>query len=149
MDKVLQDKFRQDLFEQYQKKAFECFANYQFVGEKYAAAEKQIEDTEGRIVDAEKFIADVQAKPDFHTVENKNAVKAKRDEIRKMEEAIKNVTPLAKKLFEEAADYMKEFKIRTPEEIEANKKKPAAETAVPAEKPIDPTVHVPVEAASA
>ena len=137
MDQKLQDKFRIDISEEYLKKAFECFAQYTYWGEKYAAIKKQVDDYEEKIKKANEIVKELEALPDHHTVVNREKIKAQRNDsqmYRRHVDTIAGEKGVMKKLFEksvkwrtdgaeilEQAEYIKAFKLKTPEEIAASK----------------------------
>lgn len=128
----LQKDFRTDLTKTYLKKAWECFANYQFIGMRYEKIAKEFDRHEAEAKSLEEEIKKIQASPDFHTHDNKEKVKSLRIQIRNSQKQAQEVEPLAKKLYEEMvkwqqdgvrimeiAEFMKDFKLNTPEETQA------------------------------
>lgn len=156
MDKQTQDRSRDSLIHKYQEKAFESLALYNYYGQRYQHIEKQVKDMENQIEVCEGFIRDIEALPDHHTVENRNKVKGLKKDCEDYEKRIKGVGDLAKTFFDKASgyreqgvtileqiDFLKEFKFKTPEEIDAEKK---AEEAKVEPKPVDPAGAVTVAA---
>lgn len=138
MDKTSQEKSRAAIVQKYEQNAFECFGLYGYHGMRYAEIEKQALDIEKRIEDSESKIREIEVLPDHHTVENKEKVKALKKDCQEYEARIKGVREFLKKQFEttakyqeegvrllEQAEYFKAFSVKTPEEIEADKKKEA------------------------
>lgn len=150
MDKDFQEEFRTTLYKQYQARAFECFAIHTYYGKRYETGSKDVELWEGRIKDIEAKIAALGP----HDKSQRNALKA---DIKLYKKNIEAIVPVLQKLFtkssqprEEAlelleqAEYIKAFKLITPEEIEANKAK--GDTNVPdvdLMKPLDESVKSP------
>jgi predicted nucleic acid-binding Zn-ribbon protein len=134
MDKTLQDKFRLELIEAHQKRAWESFALYSYYGARYAEIEKSVKEYQDRIDKAQKEIWALQDAPENHTVENKAKRTALKKDVQTYEERINSVRDVMKKMFEESAkfqqdgvvqleiaDAIKVFKVSTPEEIAAKK----------------------------
>ena len=145
MEKTLQDIFRKEFNEKYQKLAFEAMALYQYWGQKLEALQKQMDEYGKRIRKAQDEINLIQASPEHHTVENKQKVKALKADIASFEKVIQNIDrpkkgdeSVLQKLgnecvslqrqageYLEQAEQFKTFSLRTPEEIEEHKKKSA------------------------
>jgi hypothetical protein len=136
MDKNLQDKFRLELMETYLKSAFEALGNYSFYGRRYSVIEKQVvelEKKQGEYNDKIKIISEL---PDNHTKQNKDLIKQLKKDVETFDKQIESVSGAMKKVWEEAvgwqekgsrlldmAENFKEFKLKTLEEIEADKLK--------------------------
>lgn len=134
MQKELQDKFRGELIEFYQKKAFEALGQFDYWGQKYQKIEKNIEEMDTRRQDAQKVIDELTSGAGV-TVEVKNRIKALKKDIQDYGTRIASVSEAHKKLFDEAttwreqgvrylelAESLSTFTMKTPQEIEADKK---------------------------
>lgn len=139
MDEKLQEKFRREVIEKYQARAWECFANYDYYGKQYSKIETEVKNLEVKIEGAEQKIKEIGDGKEYHTQENKEKVKGFRKDIQLYEARIKSVSGLMKKFWEdcikwredggrimEQVENMKTFKMRTLAEIE-EAKNPAQE----------------------
>lgn len=136
MDKNIQDSAREKIIANYQERAFEMLALYSYWGNKYAEIDKQLTGMEDRkkVIGGEIF--SIEGSPDYHTVENKNKLKLLRKDIQDYDARMKGVGEMANNLMKKASgfreegltileqiEYVREFKFKTPEEIEADKAK--------------------------
>lgn len=132
METASQDKYREILIEKYQQRAFECLALYNYYGREYAVIENNCEDLDKQMKQKEEEIVKIEAEPG--SKENYEKVKVLREDIKKMEQQIAKVGEFGKKYFEKAATYQEEagraleqveefkvFKLKTPEQIAADK----------------------------
>ncbi len=146
MQKESQVKYRAALIEKYEQRAFECLALYNYYGKEYKAIDDQCTDMDKKIEAAEARIREIEALPDHHTVENRTTIKALKKDCEDYHNRIASVGELGKKLFERSTTYREEgvrcleqieefkaFTLKTPEEIEADKKVEAPAVPVVAE----------------
>lgn len=145
METLSQDKHRAALIEKYEMRAFECLALYNYYGRQYATIENNCQGLDKRIEEAEKQIADLDLQP--HSKENGAKKKSLKQDINGFKRQIQSVGELGKKFFEKATGYQeeggrileqiedfKEFVLKTPAQIIADKTvkvaEPAAQTNV-------------------
>lgn len=135
MEKTTQDISREKLVGTYLERSFEALAMYSYWGQKYAAIEKQLAEMQNKIDVASADIRNIEGGADHHTVENRERVKALKRDVDEYEGRIKAAAPQANELFKrgaafreegitlmEQAEYLRAFVMKTPEEIEADKK---------------------------
>lgn len=135
MDKTLQEKFRNELVDAYLKVAWEAFANYDFYGKRYKKIEDQILDSEAKQASCNDQIEAINKLPNAHSVENREKIRLLKKDVDGYKERIENVINMRKKLWDETvawqekgsrlleqAENFKSFRVKTPEEIEADKK---------------------------
>lgn len=131
MENTLQLEFQKELHKKYQMLAFESLAHYAFYGQKYAAVEKQVKEYEARI---KAFEADLEKRKGEKSEEARKLNHAVRQDIQLYKKRIAGIDGTMKKLWEksvsrreegvtllEQAEFMQTFKMKTPEEIEADK----------------------------
>lgn len=137
MEQEKQQKFRSELVELYEKKAFESFANYNYYGVKLQNLEQEIQRLTNRKEEMQKKLAEFEGKKD-RTPAEKEAIKLYRKDVKDYTDRIESVQVLAKKQYETATQWQtqamtflemienfKVFKLKTPEEIQAEKEKAA------------------------
>lgn len=142
MDKELQDKFRAEIIEKYKKHAWEALGKYDYFGQEYTKVNKSIADLAKRRDEALAKAREIDKQPDYHTVENKNKIKALREDADRFNKQIKSVETFSRRYWEEAVKWREEgvrfleeaanfetFTLKTVEEIEKDKITPP----VPAE----------------
>ncbi len=140
MDPQFQVEFRTTLYKKYQEMAFESFAIYTYWGNRYEAGKKDVDAWEARIKEIQEKLVAIEAAP--MTPESKEARKNLKSDLNLYQKNIANVEAPMKKLFEksanargqalellEQAEYIKEFKLATPDEIKAKKDAPQADVA--------------------
>lgn len=136
MDQTTQDRAREELIKKYETHAFESLANYNYYGLQYAAIEKQIETMEDRITETEENIQKTKLRTDLETGAKKEALRLLNKDVHDYRNRIKSVEGMAKKFWEEAVGWQekgarlleqvenfKTFKLKTPQEIAADKAK--------------------------
>lgn len=134
MEKDKQERYRADLVDKYEQKAWESLANYNYFGRQYSENEKLVKDMEDRLAHAEAEIKRIGGLPDHNTVENRDKVKGFKKDVQMYKKRIDSIAPVMKKLFEETAAWreqgvkfleqaenFKSFAVRTPAEIQADK----------------------------
>lgn len=132
MESASQDKYRTALIEKYEQRAFECLALYNYYGRHYEAIENNCKELDRRIGEAQAKIMDLEMQPS--SKENYEKIKDLKEDIKKFQKQIDSVGELGKKFFEKAAAYQEEggrileqieefkvFKLKTPEQIAADK----------------------------
>ena len=136
MDHELQNKFRAALIEDYLKHAFDCLGLYDYYGKKYRSIEKQIEEMGRKRQACLDEIQKIGDSPDYHTVENRDKVKALKKDIENYEGQMKGVEGAFKTLWNNAVKFREEgvktleivenfrdFKLKSIEEVEAEQQK--------------------------
>lgn len=140
MDETKQNAFRTEIILFYEKRAFEQLALYDYWGQKYLVLDKTITDLEARGAEAKKMSDELQYNPN-RTVETKARIKSLLEDVYKYKERVKSVAKMREDLFKRATSYQveagtaleqvehfKRFKVKTPEQIEADKTKPVETT---------------------
>lgn len=145
MNQESQNEYRNALVKKYEQGAFEALCMYGYYGQQYQAIEQQVEQLDKQKDECEAKLKEVTESPDHHTVENRNRAKLLRDDVTNYEKRIKGIEELIKKLFEESTgwqqkgarlleqvEHIKAFRLKTPEEIAADKAKVATNPEVKA-----------------
>lgn len=148
MEETKQIKFRSELEEKYLLLAFESCGLYEYYGKQYQAIEKQVMDLEARKNEASKMAQDINAKPKAEVKPaDRMRVRDLREDVRKYEKQIESVKEIMQKVFQKSSGYQNEagqffekagmfktFTLKTPEQIEADKKKPVDQKQTEQEK---------------
>ncbi len=139
MEETKQNKFREELSDKYLFIAFEALGLYEYYGSQYESLNKNVEEMEARMVEANERIRalETQDTGKKKTPEDKKTLLGYKDDARNYGERIKSVSEMRKKLFEkttayqsegmmafEKSDFFAKFKLKTPEMIAADKEKP-------------------------
>ncbi len=151
MDQNFQTEFQTSLFKKYQGRAFEAFALYTFWGGKFSIVEKEMAGYKARSAEAMKKALELRA---TGKKEDRDQAKLLEEDAGKFDELVKSIGPIYNKLMDQATAYqkeamesleqaeiMKDFKLNTPEEIDAQKKA-AAEAKLNSPAPVDPAAAV-------
>lgn len=141
METEKQESYRKHIIEKYEERAWECLALYNYYGGRYAGIEANCKKLDAQIEQTEQKIKELEA--EGNSKENYEKIKFLKEEIKKMQKQIDGVGDIAKKFFEKAASYQEEggrileqvddfkvFKLKTPEQIEADKHAPNTEEKV-------------------
>lgn len=133
-----QEKYRGALIEKYEQRAWECLALYNYYGRHYATIEENCKKIDGMIEEAETQIKTLESGEGSQETYEK--IKSLKEEIKKMEKQIESVGVFGKTFFEKATTYQEEggrileqiddfkaFKLKTPEQIAADKEPKVAE----------------------
>lgn len=136
MNQETQDKAREELIKRYEVDAFEALANYNYYGQKLKPIEKGIADAEKIITDSKTKTALIEGSTDRHTKENRERKQALIRDIEEYEKRIKSMRALGEKAEKEVIGWrevgvtilekienLRIFKLRTPEEIQAENEK--------------------------
>lgn len=145
MDQTFQTEFQQSLFKKYQQRAFESFALYAYWGNKFESVKNEMEGYKARAAEAQKKALELRA---TNTKEDRDKAKLLEEDAEKYAQLIKTIGPVYNKLMDQATAYqkealecleqaeiMKDFKLNTPEEIDAQKKAAELERM---KAPVDP-----------
>lgn len=138
MKKETQDKIRKKVIERHLERAWECLLAYSYWGQKHETVEKQARECDERIAHFEGVIKDLRSGPDSHSKATRERVGAAQKDIDSYKNRLRSMEPLGKKLMEKAVGWQQqgveylelaeaagEFKLNTPEEMEAAKASPA------------------------
>lgn len=145
MEKESQDRARDQLIKQYETFAFEALANYEYFGKRLAPIQAGIKDAQNIITNHTSIIDLIKHSSDHHTKENREKVKALEKDIEQHNVRIKTMRELGEKIekeqvipwmqrggqYIEQIAFFKTFKVKTPEQIEADKIKPDIEQTKP------------------
>lgn len=135
MDKSIQDKAREKIVTEYLERGWDCLLNYNYWGKKFEKINAEIDEYRGRIEAFEVKIAEIAVSADSKTKESREKVRLLRKDIDQYNDRINSVGPVQAKFHDKAtqwqergcemlelAEEARTFKVKTPEEIEADKK---------------------------
>lgn len=149
MDQKAQDIHRTKLVAAYEERGFECFAMYSHFGKKWAELKKQVDGYEERIRLTVAEAKKIHEGPNRYSAENRALTKAHNDTVASLTNLVNKVMgPKLNQLLDkstnfreeaiavfEQAESLRNFNLKTPEEIKADteaEEKTAAPEAVPA-----------------